>query len=180
MLRRIGGQSGHRKHGADVHVQLADGDLVDGDLPRRVRGRQAPGEQPRDLEGAAEVPVKRCEHRGGGVERAVGAGRLRVDPDHRGRGRDAVERAERRVVAGHAGPGGGHQRVGGPRDGEEPGVGGVGPDRAGRRDKDGAAGDRDQQRERGPAAPARAELVRGEQDRRAHAAAQVTRHAGKR
>src|SRR5579863_10081326 len=55
------------------------------------------------------------------------------------------------------------------RDGEEPRVGGVGPDRAGRRDKDGAAGDRGQHRERGPAAPADAELVRGEPDRGAHA-----------
>ncbi len=173
VLRRIGVERGHRQHRADVQVQQGGGRLVDRDLPWRVRRGQPPGEQLRDLHRAAEAAVERREDRGDRVERAVGLDRLGVDADDGSRGRHAWQGAESLIEAGHPGARRGDERVRGTRGGEEPRVGGVGAQRAGRGGEHGAAGDRDQHREGGPAAPAGAELVRGEPECRAHAAART-------
>ena len=105
---------GHSQRGPHPEVQLLRADLGDRDLLRRVSGREAAGEQLRDLERAAEPAVKRGDRVGGVVGRAVGFERHRVDADHRGRHRDTGQLADRGVEAAGTRPGRRDERAGDP------------------------------------------------------------------
>ena len=154
-----------------MHMQAGRGELGDGDLTGPVLPRQPAGEDPGNVQLAAEPAVQRGLGDRGQLQPASRSDRLDIQAHHRGDPAHPPQPGQRQVVAAQAGAGRGHQQVGGVRRAQEARVGAAGPPRPCGGGQDRATRERDQQDEHRPAPPPGSELIRHEEQHHTHQAA---------
>jgi hypothetical protein len=96
-----------------VHVQAGRRKLGDGDLAGAVLPRQPAGEDPGNVQRAAEPAVKRGLRDRRQIQLASRPDRLDIQAHHRGDPAHIPQPGQRQVVAVQAGTGRGDQQVGG-------------------------------------------------------------------
>ena len=153
-----------------MHVQAGRRERGDGDLAGAVLPRQPAGEDPGNVQHAAEPAVQRGLRDRRQIQPASWPDRLHIEAHHGGDPAHTPQPGQRQVVAVQAGAGRCDQQVRGVRGVQETRVGAAGPPcpRSGGHDR--AARERDQRHEHRPAPPPGSELVRHEEQDHAHQA----------